>query len=218
MPDGKRKMGKMGKAKMQVRMIEKPGDMICCASPFEPPQPLPFQITSLKRTVLLSLHMQDLLTILDMVNEAQTEAICKAMHAEHRNILLSVMPKTKPGSEQSTRESRMDAEPDTSMAEGGQDMPKASFDDKDLSEPRLHALEGEIDRVIKAMGELHKEARQIPRLVHALSQMHGKPLQPMGPAATKALEGMKPVAKLEPKSPGGSDSEMNKLLDDTATS
>lgn len=42
----------------QLRMIERPGDVICCRSPYEPPQPLPFQITSLKRSTLVAMHMQ----------------------------------------------------------------------------------------------------------------------------------------------------------------
>lgn len=74
------------KQKMQVRMIERPGDLICCRSPYEPPQPLPFEITSTKRSVLLAIHMQDLHMILDMVSRPQSEAICKVMNAEHMQV------------------------------------------------------------------------------------------------------------------------------------
>jgi len=192
---GKGKGGKMGgKAKMQVRMIERPGDVICCASPFEPPQPLPFQVTSLKRTMLVSIHMQDLLTILDMVSEEQTDAICKTMHAEHRNILLSVMPKSKTGpaggGEATGRESRASVvDPN---GNDGADSARLSastekFEDKDLGERRLEQLEGDIERCVSAMAELHKQAKTIPRVVQALSLLHAKPLPSMGPHATAAL-------------------------------
>lgn len=206
-PDTKQsKAKKTGKAKMQVRMIERTGSVICCASPFEPPQPLPFQVTSLKRTTLLSLHMQDLLTILDMVSEKQQTAICKSMHAEHRDLLLSVMPKTKGGgADQSSRDSRVDNDP---MPSALDDSPKEQFDEKDLSERRLQALEVDIDRVISAMAELHKEARQIPRLVQALAHLHKKPLGPMGPHATAALSAT-PAPASSP-----ADSEVNKLVEE----
>ena len=46
------------KQKMQVRMIERPGEVICPASPFDAPKTLPFQITSLKRSTLLAIQMQ----------------------------------------------------------------------------------------------------------------------------------------------------------------
>ena len=60
------------------------------------------------------------------------------------------------------------------------------FAERDLSEERLAALEGDIDRCIKAMGDLHKQARQIPRIVQALSAMHNKPMQPMGAALKRS--------------------------------
>ena len=207
---GKKALGRQTtgwKQKMQVRMIEKPGDIICCASPYEPPQPLPFQVTSLKRTTLLSIHMQDLLAILDIVSEAQTEAICKQMQREHRNILLSVMPKQK-NTDASTRESRVDADGGAGR-DSVADQPQ-HFGERDLSERRLNQIETEIDRVIGAMKELHHEARQLPRLVQALSAMQGKPLPSgMGPHATAALSANPPTAN-----PVGSpaESEVNALI------
>jgi hypothetical protein len=52
------------------------------------------QVTSLKKTTLLTLHLQDLHGVLDMVSAEQTEAVCKAIHKEHHNILLSVRPQS----------------------------------------------------------------------------------------------------------------------------
>lgn len=194
---GKSKLNRQSstwKAKMQVRMIERPGDVICCASPFDPPQPLPFQVTSLKRTTLIVVHMKDLLTILDIVSEKQVDSVCKAMQAEHRNILLSVMPKTKekaanspdvPGNLRTS--ARFEDVP--AVVESPRDPSSAPGPDADFSEERLSALERDIDKCISAMAALHTQAAQIPRIVQELSRRHGKPMQPMGAAAMAALKG-----------------------------
>jgi len=189
------------KQKMQVRMIERPGELICCASPFEPPHPLPFQVTSLSKTTLLAIHMQDLLSVLDIVSPAQSDAVCKQMQKDHQSILKSVMPKSK----ESMRESRAmddggngdaDANKARNSAIDGAGEPspekdkasRLSFDEGDLGERRLANLEHEVDRCIENMAKLHNSAKAIPRIVAALSAMYNKPMQPMGPAAMAALK------------------------------
>jgi len=177
------------KQKMQVRMIERPGEVVCPASPFAPPKPLPFQVTSLKRSTLLAIQMQDMKKVLGMVSDEQAQRICETMATEHRNILLSVQPKAKepkgggaPG-DTSSRESGVEAEPEVNDRRS-----TALFDEHDFSEKRLRALEVEIDRCITSMSQLHEQAKAIPRMVQALSTMQGKPLHPMPPAAQAALK------------------------------
>jgi hypothetical protein len=184
------------KQKMQVRMIERPGDVISPASPFEAAQPLPFQLTSLKRSTLLAIHMQDLLQVLDISSQEQAEAVCKAIARAHREILLSVMPKSKDNpreSHASVRESRY-GDPRESVrdvdekAEFEVGRRRSSLSEGDLGERRLAALEADLDRCISSMAALHSQAKAIPRMVQALSAMYGKPMQPMGAAAMAALK------------------------------
>ena len=189
------------KQKMQVRMIERPGEVICCNSPYEPPHPLPFQVTSLTKTTLLAIHMQDLLTVLDMVSSHQSDAVCRQMQKDHQTILKSVMPKSKDAS--SIRESRAmddgdDGKPRDSIVgdPNGDGSPlgkprhgeRMSFDEGDFGERRLNNLERDVERCIANMAELHQAAKAIPRMVAALSTLHNKPMQPMGPGAMAALK------------------------------
>ena len=202
-PEERKTKGKMAKQstwkqKMQVRMIERPGELICAASPFDPPQPLPFQITSLSKTTLLAIHIQDLLTVLDIVSEKQVDAVCKQMRKEHQNILLSVMPKTK---DPNLRDSRVSCEDGQSSERSPVRLSEAeprksevasdkrlSFDEGDLGERRLQMLERDIDKCIASMAALHRQAKAIPRMVEALSKIQSKPMQPMGKYATAALQ------------------------------
>lgn len=188
------------KQKMQVRMIEAPGSVICCASPYEAPCPLPFVVTSLKRSTLIALHMQDLLTVLEQVAESQVDLIVKSMRAEHQSILVSVQPK------QNARNTKADAHRESTDIYGDAGSPGAVFGDKDnrdLSDRRLLALEHEIDRCVRHMGDLHSKAKSIPRMVAALSKMQGKPMPTSLPKAAAAAIGAGTDV--------GSDSEINEL-------
>ena len=211
------------KQKMQVRMIERPGEVICCASPHDPPHPLPFQVTSLSKTTLLAIHMQDLITVLGLCSEPQKQLVCKQMAKEHQNILRSVMPKTKDPNMRDSRVSIGDADamersPDrhsaTDMSARRSSTRMSVSDgagapDSDFGERRLAALEADIDRCIRSMAMLHKQARAIPRMVAVLSRMHNRPVQPMSGAAEAAVKSGKQLGG-SPQSPAH-DSELDEL-------
>jgi len=171
------------KQKMQLRMIERCGDIICCRSPYEPPQPLPFQITSVKRSTLVFIHMQDLHSILGMIGSTKASEICNIMASEHDHILQSVKPKDRSGN---PRESTAapDTSPDATHAVA------AAAIQINVSEQRIAALERDVDACIVKMQGLVRDAKCIPRMVAELSRRKGRPMQPMPRAAQKAVDEM----------------------------
>jgi len=176
------------KLKMQVRMIERPGDLICCRSPYEPPQPLPFQIMSLKRTTLCAIHMQDLHHILSISSEEQTSAISKSMHHEHMQILNSVKPKTAAKGD-SVRASQSQPEEEVEVAQ-----PPPAFSEEDLAQHRLDSLESDVTLVISQMNQLYTQAKLIPRMIEVLCKKQKRHMIPMPPAAEAALVRTAPPA------------------------
>lgn len=145
------------KLKKQVRMIERPGDMLCCRSPYEPPQPLPFQVVSLKRSVLIAVHMQDLHQILTLVSPNQKAAICDTMVHEHEQILKAVRPKTAPAKSTPGEVPRLSQYVD--LEEPSEE---PVFDEEDLDLDRLQNLERDVDKCIADMTKVSRRWRPCP--------------------------------------------------------
>ena len=145
------------KLKKQVRMIERPGDMLCCRSPYEPPQPLPFQVVSLKRSVLIAVHMQDLHQILTLVSPNQKAAICDTMVHEHEQILKAVRPKTAPAKSTPGGVPRLSQYVD--LEEPSEE---PVFDEEDLDLDRLQNLERDVDKCIADMTKVSRRWRPCP--------------------------------------------------------
>ena len=59
------------KQKLQVKMIEVPGSLICCYNPYTPPKPLPFSITSLSKSLLVFMNLSDLLHVFNLCSAEQ---------------------------------------------------------------------------------------------------------------------------------------------------
>ena len=175
------------KAKMQVRMIERGGDLVCPQDPFQAPQPLPFQVISLKKSILVTIHMKDMQQILDMVPPKQVFDVRRQMFVSYSSILESVKPKTLRDTNQGKSERGSEAEQSMADPLSTEEVEEGPDPSELLSESRLDYLEGEVDKCIDAMSKLYENAKFIPRMVATLAARQGRVMQPMPPLAQKAL-------------------------------
>ena len=185
------------KSKMQVRMIERTGDLVCPQDPFQPPQPLPFQVVSLKKSILVTIHMKDMQQVLDMVPPKQVFDVRRQMFVSYSSILESVKPKTLRETNQGKSERGSEAESMTDPLATAEDVDEGPDPSELLSESRLDYLEEEVDKCIDSMTKLYEQAKFIPRMVQVLAARQGRVMQPMPPLAQKALAFEQPRSSVQ---------------------
>lgn len=173
------------KAKLQVRVVETPGAVVGFAQVFEQPRTLPFNVTALKRSVLLVLEQGPLRKLLRMVGSAERAVVVGEIRDQHENVLESIKAKgtssgriTKPdpdasfglsgsltdasGADAKLQRAKVGAKAGiASRSEGG---------DTALGEARISALEAQVAACSGAMAQLRAQAAAIPAIVRALEQ------------------------------------------------
>jgi len=194
------------KQKLQVKMIEVPGSLICCYNPYTPPKPLPFTITSLSKSLLVYMNLNDLLHVFNLCSAEQVRDIIKVMQTEHTSITSALLSRQDRAS---TRASARGGEVGvgqlssvrgvieserintvdevkhymrrTSIGEAPPSFPNAG--PTNLSEAYLTQLENDVTHVCARMTHTLQLTRQLPRMVRALAEARGVAVSDMGPLA-----------------------------------
>jgi len=186
------------KQKMQVKMIEAPGSVICCADPYRSLKPLPFSVSSLSRSLLVYISYGDLLgQIFSICSAEQVKEILKVMAAQHKSIAEALTAKTRGTKAEASDKNLLDASGhgaadaelarrSSSSLEGKGDM-KGVGGGVNLSDARMGQLEADVDSQCEQMADVLKMAQLIPRMVKHMAAAKGQPMPHMPPAALAAL-------------------------------
>jgi len=194
------------KQKLQVYMIEKTGACVGLANPFEPPQRLPFMVTSLKRSVMLTFARQDLLHLLDMCSPAQSESVCQALRTEHNMILESLKSRDtkvgKIGKEETMGGFR-------GKEDQGKDEPVERSTSLDMA--RLGQLEDDVATCVEQMSALYAQAKTIPRVVASLKRSLGDKVPAFEGAASSVHSSLSGESRLVDERDDANTDEVDEL-------